>query len=119
MDMVLNQQSGKLAITRRISSDIKDIWALQPRFEKRTGKATLRLLEQQRFRAGYDFLLLRARSGEVPMELADWWTRFQQADIEQRLAMLLPEKSPAKKRRRSSRGKRLQEGDVSVTEPVA
>ncbi|MDD5175531.1 MAG: polynucleotide adenylyltransferase PcnB [Sterolibacterium sp.] len=119
MDMVLSQQSEKLAITRRISSDIKDIWALQPRFEKRTGKSTLRLLEQPRFRAGYDFLLLRAKSGEVTMELADWWLCFQQADIEERLSMLLPEKGPSKKRRRGNRKKGTPEGNVNVTEPVA
>jgi len=102
MDAVLDQQSEKLAITRRIGGDIKDIWALQPRFEKRAGKMALRLLEQPRFRAGYDFLLLRAESGEVAMELADWWTRFQEVDGDQRLAMLQPD-SAAKKRRRSGR----------------
>ena len=101
MDVVLDQQATKLALTRRISGDIKDIWALQPRFEKRSGKSALRLLEQPRFRAGYDFLLLRAQSGEVSMELADWWTAFQEADADARLAMLQPE--PKKKRRRAPR----------------
>jgi len=121
MDTVLSQQSEKLAITRRISGDIKDIWALQPRFEKRSGKTALRLIEQQRFRAGYDFLLLRAQSGEVPLELADWWTRFQEAGIEQRLAMLVPEKSGTKKRRRSGRGRaaKARDGETGTTEPVA
>ncbi|MFA7269312.1 MAG: polynucleotide adenylyltransferase PcnB [Sterolibacterium sp.] len=119
MDTVLSQQSEKLAITRRISGDIKDIWALQPRFEKRTGKSALRLLEQLRFRAGYDFLLLRAQSGEVAMELADWWTRFQEVDIDERLAMLLPENSGTKKRRRSrrSRGAKGSAGEANP-EPV-
>ncbi|MFA7279177.1 MAG: polynucleotide adenylyltransferase PcnB [Sterolibacterium sp.] len=121
MDGVLNQQTDKLAITRRISGDIKDIWALQPRFEKRTGKSTLRLLEQARFRAGYDFLLLRAQSGEVPMELADWWTRFQEVDIDQRMAMLLPEKNGTRKRRRGGRGRSAKSGESgpSSTEPAA
>jgi len=114
MDEVLDQQAEKLAITRRISGDIKDIWALQPRFEKRSGKVALRLLEQPRFRAGYDFLLLRAQSGEVAMELVDWWTVFQEADSEARLAMLLPDK--AKKRRRPSRAK-PKEGNAA--EPAA
>jgi len=121
MDGVLNQQTDKLAITRRISGDIKDIWALQPRFEKRTGKATLRLLEQARFRAGYDFLLLRAQSGEVPMELADWWARFQEADIDRRMTMLLPEKKSARKRRRGGRGQSAKSSEFAPnsTEPVA
>ena len=102
MDEILDQQGEKLAITRRISGDITDIWALQPRFEKRSGRAPLRLVEQPRFRAGYDFLRLRAESGEVALELADWWRDFQDADHAKREEMLLPEERK-KKRRRSRR----------------
>ncbi|HTJ97004.1 MAG TPA: polynucleotide adenylyltransferase PcnB [Rhodocyclaceae bacterium] len=102
MDEILDQQAEKLAITRRIAGDIKDIWLLQPRFEKRSGKTPLRLLEQPRFRAGYDFLHLRAQSGEVEMELADWWTRFQAVDYSEREAMLVPDTDPKKRRRRRS-----------------
>lgn len=100
MDEVLDTQAEKLAITRRIAGDIKDIWAIQPRFEARAGKKPYGLLEQPRFRAGYDFLLLRAESGELPQELADWWTRFIDADGNERAAMLLPETAEKKKRRR-------------------
>ena len=113
MDEVLDQQSEKLAITRRISGDIKDIWALQPRFEKRSGKLPLRMVSQPRFRAGYDFLLLRAESGEVPMELADWWRDFQATDDDGRQAMLTPEEKPRKKRRRSRGGAGKAGGDGS------
>jgi len=67
MDEVLDTQARKLAITRRIVGDIKDIWALQPRFDKRAGKTPYRLIEQPRYRAGWDFLRLRAQSGEIPM----------------------------------------------------
>ena len=100
MDEVLDLQSEKLAITRRIASDIKDIWALQPRFEQNTGKRPLRLIEQPRFRAGYDFLRLRAEAGELPITLADWWDDFANADTDARLAMLQPEKPGTRKRRR-------------------
>ena len=100
MDTVLDVQAEKLAITRRIIGDIKDIWALQPRFEARAGKRPYALLEQPRFRAGYDFLLLRAESGEVDSELAEWWTDFQNADGGQRGEMLMPEQAGDKKRRR-------------------
>ncbi len=100
MDTVLDVQGEKLAITRRIAGDIKDIWALQPRFESRAGKRPYGLLEQPRFRAGYDFLLLRAESGEIDRELGEWWTRFQEADGEERAQMLLPEQAGDKKRRR-------------------
>lgn len=100
MDEVLERQGEKLAITRRIVGDIKEIWLLQPRFEKRSGRAPFRLVEQPRFRAAWDFLRLRAESGEAPTELADWWARFASADEATREAMLKPASTPAKKRRR-------------------
>jgi len=103
MDTVLDVQGEKLAITRRIAGDIKDIWSLQPRFESRAGKRPYGLLEHPRFRAGYDFLLLRAESGEIEAELGDWWTRFQNADGEGRAQMLLPGQAGDRKRRRRRR----------------
>ena len=75
-DDVLDAQTEKLALQRRIASDMRDIWSMQPRFERRTGKAPYKLLEHPRFRAGYDFLLLRCESGEIDTELGDWWTAF-------------------------------------------
>jgi poly(A) polymerase len=104
MDEVLDIQGGKLAITRRIAADIKDIWALQPRLENRSGRRPLRAIEQPRFKAGYDFLLLRAESGELDRELADWWRTFLDADTDARLAMLTPEKKSARRRRRGRKG---------------
>ena len=79
MDRVIGVQAEKLAIPRRYSADMKEIWALQPRFLERGGTRPYRLLEQSRFRAGYDFLMLRCRSGEVETQIGDWWTRFQDA----------------------------------------
>jgi poly(A) polymerase len=103
MHEVSDIQAEKLAITKRFSIIMKEIWALQPRFEQRSGQRPYRLLENPRFRAGYDFLLLRCQSGELPMELAEWWDRFAQVDTEQRAAMLLPDTEPKKRRRRSRR----------------
>ena len=105
MDNVLDVQAEKLAITRRIAGDIKDIWALQPRFEQRSGKRPYGLLEQPRFRAGYDFLLLRAQSGEVDAELAEWWTGFIERDGDDRNAMLLPPSADGAKKKRRRRRK--------------
>ncbi|HWV19346.1 MAG TPA: polynucleotide adenylyltransferase PcnB [Rhodocyclaceae bacterium] len=116
MDEILDQQGEKLAITRRIAGDIKDIWLLQPRFEKRSGKQPMRLLEQPRFRAGYDFLLLRAQSGEVDMELADWWTAFHEADYAERETMLLPDADPKKRRRRKRSNSKKTTGPESSGE---
>ncbi len=108
MDEVLNAQAGKLAITRRIVGDIKDIWALQPRFDKCSGKTPYRLIEQPRYRAGWDFLRLRAQAGEIPMELVDWWDRFAHAGHDERDALVRQapaDAAPAAKKRRRRRRK--------------
>jgi poly(A) polymerase len=105
MDEVLDQQGEKLAITRRIAADIKEIWALQPRFDKRSGRAPLRLLEQPRFRAAWDFLVLRADSGEIDATLADWWREFQNASDERRTEMLVADTSKKRRRPRSRKRK--------------
>ena len=103
MHDVSDIQAEKLAITKRFSIIMKEIWTLQPRFEQRAGQRPFRLLENPRFRAGYDFLLLRCQSGELPMEVAEWWDAFAQADTAQREAMLLPNTEPARKKRRRRR----------------
>jgi poly(A) polymerase len=113
MDEILDQQAEKLAITKRIAGDIKDIWLLQPRFEKRGGRAPHRLIEQPRFRAAWDFLVLRAASGEVPKELSDWWHDFQDASHEEREEMLLPDTDKKRKRRSRGRGRKADEPKVS------
>ncbi|HSI95761.1 MAG: polynucleotide adenylyltransferase PcnB [Methylophilaceae bacterium] len=100
MSDVSDIQAEKLAITKRFSVTMKEIWSIQPRFEQRSGQRPYRLLENPRFRAGYDFLLLRCQSGELPMDLAEWWDTFAQADAEQRAEMLLPDTAGPKKRRR-------------------
>ncbi len=105
MDDVLDSQAEKLAITRRIAGDIKEIWALQPRFEARAGKRPYALLEQPRFRAAYDFLLLRAEAGEIDTELSEWWSAFQKAEGEDRAALLLPGGGEKKRRRRRRKPK--------------
>ena len=105
-DDVLNTQTEKLALQRKIASDMRDIWAMQPRFERRVGKSPHKMLEHVRLRAGYDFLLLRCASGEIDQEIGDWWTDFIAADGPGREALLAKkpkvdgETQPAKKRRR-------------------
>lgn len=104
MDQVLRAQQEQLAVPRRYDATIKEIWAIQPRLSQRAGARPFRLLEHPRFRAGYDFLMLRCESGEVEAELGQWWTRFQQAGEAERRAMLLPDSAPKKRRRRRRRG---------------
>jgi poly(A) polymerase len=105
MDEVLDAQCEKLAITRKLTATMREVWTMQPRFEHRSGQRALRLVEVPRFRMGYDFLALRAASGEVPAELEAWWRAFQSGDAETRHAMLLPETGPKKRRRRRRRKK--------------
>jgi poly(A) polymerase len=104
MDSVLDIQTDKLAIPRRFTAVMKEIWTSQPRFEQRSGRRPFALLMHERFRAGYDFLVLRAASGEVPQELAQWWERFQHAGEAERNAMLLaPQPGDQRRRRRRRR----------------
>ena len=103
MDEVLDTQCAKLAITRKLTATMREVWVMQPRFEQRSASRAYRLLEAPRFRMAYDFLALRAASGEVPAEIEAWWRTFQSADDGTRKAMLLPESGPKKRRRRRRR----------------
>ena len=107
-DEVLESQTEKLALQRKIGSDMRDIWAMQPRFERRQGKNPYKLLEHLRFRAGYDFLLLRCASGEIDAELGEWWTAFYEGDEATREDLVANAgKSGGEKRKRAPRrGKR-------------
>jgi poly(A) polymerase len=100
MDEVLDAQCEKLAITRKLTATMREIWAMQPRFEQRSGQRPYRLLESSRFRMAYDFLALRAASGEVSADLEAWWRAFQGANADTRAAMLVPDTAPKKRRRR-------------------
>lgn len=109
---VLGNQVKRTAIPRRFSTNIREIWELQLRLPKRHGNRTFQLLEHPRFRAAYDLLLLREKSGEKLDELGSWWTRFQSANMDERNEMIasLPQtsssgKPSAQKRRRRRRAK--------------
>lgn len=112
MTEVIATQAEKLAIHNRYTATMKEIWGLQPRFEQRAGKRPFGLLTHPRYRAGYDFLLLRCESGELPMEIGEWWTAFANAEGDARAAMLQADTAP-KKRRRKIR-KKTGTADVST-----
>lgn len=103
MEKVTGAQAEKLAIPRRYGTDMKEIWALQPRLLQRAGRRPHRLLEHPRFRAGYDFLLLRCESGETEPAVGEWWTRFQDAGDAERERMLVRDEGTGKRRRRRRR----------------
>ncbi|MFJ7566992.1 polynucleotide adenylyltransferase PcnB [Herminiimonas sp. NPDC097707] len=121
-DDVLNTQTDKLALQRKIASDMRDIWAMQPRFDRRVGKTPYKLLEHLRLRAGYDFLLLRCASGEIDSEIGEWWTAFIAADGPGREELLAKKpatanEAPAKKRpRRRSRARKPAAGTAGTSE---
>jgi poly(A) polymerase len=86
---------------------------MQPRLEKR-GKTAFHLLEHLRFRAGYDFLLLRCEAGEVPAEVGQWWTRFIDAGTPEReelIRSLAPQAATGNKRRRRRSGSKAPSAD--------
>lgn len=103
MTDVLEMQRKTLAIPRRFDAVMKEIWSLQPRFEQRSGQRPFRLLEHPRFRAAYDFMLLRADCEDFDQSIAQWWTDFQHVPPEQRESMLVQEEGSKRNRRRKRR----------------
>jgi poly(A) polymerase len=115
MDEVLELQRDKVAVPRRYDATMKEIWLLQPRFLQRGGERPFRLMTHPRFRAAFDFFLLRAESGEVDAELGRWWRTFEAADDAARREMLVTDARPRKRRRRRSGPKH----EVGEAAPVA
>lgn len=87
MSDIINAQNKIITIPKRYTQVMREIWMMQFRFPKRAGKRAENLLSHARFRAGYDFLALRALAGDAPMELANWWTTYQEADYTTRNKM--------------------------------
>ena len=101
IDAVFDARIGDISGRGKLAADMREIWLMQPRFERRTPQGASGLIAQPRFRAGYDFLRLRADAGEVDAELADWWEDLHLGSDEDREAMLqdLRDKSGGPRRR--------------------
>ena len=112
VDRVMHQQSARVAIPKRFVMAMEEIWSLQPRFEQRQKKRVMRLLAHPKFRAAYDFLVIRAHEEPELREQVEWWTEAQGLDAEQLSEQLQPsaqiraDGEPARKRKRSRRRKR-------------
>lgn len=119
MDAVLDHQRKTLAIPRRLDGNIKELWLAQPRFEQRSPGRAFRLLTHPRFRACYDFYVLRAEAENAEPEIAQWWTDFQVADDAARDAMLVPDEAPKKKRRRRRKSSGDKATDTGVSTSAA
>jgi poly(A) polymerase len=88
VDAVFDARIGDISGRGKLAADMREIWLMQPRFERRTGQGPLTLVEQPRFRAGFDFLRLRADVGEVDLALAEWWQVFSLAEPELRADLI-------------------------------
>ena len=103
---VLDRQTASLAIQRRIASDMMDIWLLQPRLERRSGKSVFKILDNSHFRAAFDFLLIRCNAGDLDAETGEWWKAFVAGSAEERQTLLetlskrAADNSRSRKRRR-------------------
>lgn len=88
IDDVFNARIGDVSGRGKLAGDMREIWMMQPRFEKRVGSTPFGLVEQARFRAAFDFMRLRADAGEIDEVLADWWQEFSLASDELRQDMV-------------------------------
>ena len=103
IDEVFDRRIGDVSGRGKLAADMREVWMMQPRFERRTPSSAPRLLENFRFRAAYDFYRLRAAVGQADMAIADWWEEFSAADDDEVRADLLAQvpkerKISAKKR---------------------
>lgn len=108
LNEIMPEQQRSIAIPKRFQSVIKDIWILQDKLGRRDGKRAFKTLEHLKFRAGYDFLLLRAQIEGTPelAELAHWWTDFQEVSNDARVQMIKGIKPPQSSKRRNAKNRR-------------
>ena len=88
MTDALRDQSQFVSIPRRMADTVMEIWTLHFRLVSRKPKVVFQLMNHRRFRAAYDFMLLRTSLSEVDQELADWWTKIQEVDEEAQQQMV-------------------------------
>lgn len=111
MSQVISEQNKVITIPKRYTQVMREIWLLQYRFPKRAGGRAYHLLQHPRFRAAYDFMALRALAGDEEMELAQWWTEFQDADLEKQAKMVEQTNNIAPKPKSKARKKRKPKTD--------
>jgi poly(A) polymerase len=88
VDDAFEARIGDVSGRGKLGADMREIWMMQPRFDKRVGTSPFSLVDQPRFRAGFDFLRLRAQVGEVEEELSHWWETFSMASDDMREDMV-------------------------------
>lgn len=106
IDEILEDRNQPLSIQRRFQADMREIWAMQPRFERATPRTIWRMVEQPRFRAAVDFLQMRAQAHEVDSVQAQWWMDLANADYDARAVMIENYQAPASSREGGARRRR-------------
>ena len=133
VDAVFDARIGDISGRGKLGGDMREIWMMQPRFERRMGNGPFTLVEQPRFRAGFDFLRLRADAGEVESALAEWWEDFSLDGDDARRALVEAARqqprsrppggenavAPAKKRRRRRRPAAAADSGAVAETPAA
>ena len=112
---VFHARIGDVSGRGKLASDMREIWLMQPRFEKRVGSAPFGLTDQPRFRAAFDFMRLRADAGEVEDVLADWWEEFSLADDNLRNDMVDAVKLEMQQRARAPRAPKVHKAPARDT----
>ncbi|MBV8036723.1 polynucleotide adenylyltransferase PcnB [Roseateles sp.] len=106
IDAVFDARIGDISGRGKLAADMREIWMMQTRFERRSGSGVFSLIEQPRYRAGFDFLRLRADVGEIDASLADWWEDFALGSDEDRQALLADARTAQQKAPRAVRAPR-------------
>ena len=101
IDEVFDARIGDVSGRGKLAADMREIWMMQPRFDKRTGSSPYSLAAQLRFRAGFDFLRLRAAVGEVDEALAAWWQTFSTATDAMREDLIAQAKEQLREQQRA------------------
>jgi poly(A) polymerase len=119
IDDVFGARIGDVAGGGKLAGDMREIWVMQPRFEKRVGSAPFGMVDQARFRAAFDFMRLRADIGEVDEMLADWWQEFSMADDNLREDLVDQVREEQQKRQRAPRVHRAPGVSAAAIPPSA
>jgi len=106
IDAVFDARIGDISGRGKLAADMREIWMMQTRFERRSGSGVFSLIEQPRYRAGFDFLRLRADVGEIDPALADWWEDFALGSDDDRQALLADARAAQQKQPRVVRAPR-------------
>ena len=100
VDATFDARIGDISGRGKLAADMREIWQMQPRFDKRTGSSPAAMLAQPRFRAAFDFMRLRADAGEIDMALVEWWEAYSMGDEDKRRDLLEAARKQAQSRPR-------------------